>query len=92
MKSADSKKTRTPTKRAKPYNEWTKEAYDNFRDYQIKYYKENYRTFAIKFSRDKDSDVIEYLESQENVANWVREKARKDIDRLNRKKEKESKK
>ena len=91
MKANDSKKE-TKARRSKPYSEWTKEAYDSFRDYQIKYYKENYRTFAIKFSRDKDSDIIEYLESQENIANWVREKARKDIDRLNRKKEKDSKK
>ena len=92
MKSADSKKTSKPAKRSKPYSEWTKEAYDSFRDYQIKYYKENYRTFAIKFSREKDADIITYLESQENIANWVREKAKKDIEKLNKKKEKQSSK
>ncbi len=92
MKSADSKKKSKPAKRSKPYSEWTKEAYDSFRDYQIKYYKENYRTFAIKFSREKDADIIAYLESQENIVNWVREKAKKDIARQNRKKEKQSSK
>ena len=90
MKSSDSKKEKKQVRRSKPYSEWTKEAYDSFRDYQIKYYKENYRTFAIKFSRDKDGDVIDYLESQENIANWVREKARKDLARLEKKKTKES--
>ena len=87
MKSADSKKTNKPAKRSKPYSEWTKEAYDSFRDYQIKYYKENYRTFAIKFSREKDADIIAYLESQENIANWVREKAKKDIAKEKNKKQ-----
>ena len=90
MKSSDSKKEKKQARRSKPYSEWTKEAYDSFRDYQIKYYKENYRTFTIKFSRDRDGDVIDYLESQENIANWVREKARKDLARLEKKKAKES--
>ncbi len=90
MKSGDSKNTNKQTRRSKPYSEWTKEAYDNFRDYQIKYYKENYRTFTIKLNRDKDGDIVDYLESKENIANWVREKARKDLARLEKKKAKES--
>ena len=91
MKSDDSKNTNKQTRRSKPYSEWTKEAYDNFRDYQIKYYKENYRTFTIKLNRDKDRDIVDYLESQENIANWVRETVRKQINKDLKKKEKESK-
>ena len=91
MKSGDSKNTNKQTRRSKPYSEWTKEAYDNFRDYQIKYYKENYRTFTIKLNRDKDRDIVDYLESQENIANWVRETVRKQINKDLKKKEKESK-
>ena len=91
MKSGDSKNTNKQTRRSKAYSEWTKEAYDNFRDYQIKYYKENYRTFTIKLNRDKDGDIVDYLESQENIANWVRETVRKQINKDLKKKEKESK-
>ena len=65
--------------KARPYNTWAKESYDKFRDYQVNYYKENYRTFAIKLNREKDPDVIEFLENVESIPQFVRKAVRAEI-------------
>ncbi len=81
-----SKADKKNSKRASPYNKWTDEAYKRFRDYQIEYYKENYRSFTIKYKRGKDDDVINFLESLDNISEWVRKMVRKEIDNNNKSK------
>lgn len=75
------------SKRSTAYRNWTKEAYDNFRDYQLKYYKQNCRTFSLRYNRFKDGDVVDFLEAEGNVADFVRQAVRKAI---KEKEEKES--
>ena len=77
MNSTDAKPKRK--RKPKPYSEWTKESYDKFRDYQVQYYKEHYRTFAIKLSKDKDGEVVEYLENLDNISGFVRDAVKKQI-------------
>ena len=85
MKSSNSK-TKKEIIKSGPYKGWTKEAYDSFRDYQIKYYKEHYRTFSVKFNRENDKEVIDFLESKENIAAWVREAVKKELSSKDNKK------
>lgn len=89
MSNTDEKPKRK--RKAKPYSEWTKESYDKFREYQVKYYKEHYRTFVIKLSKEQDGEIVEYLENLDNVAGFVRDAVRKQIAKEKRKKEKELK-
>lgn len=52
---------------------WKPEAYKRYRQYQIDYTKKNYRTFAIRFSKEKDAKVIAILEKQDNCIQFLRE-------------------
>lgn len=52
---------------------WKPEAYKRYRKYQIAYTKKNYRTFAIRFSKEKDAKVIAILEKQDNCVDFLRE-------------------
>lgn len=66
---------------------WTPEQYDRFRKYQVAFTKKHYRTFAIRFARDTDADIIEYLEKQDNVVEYLRKIIRAD-NKKNKKKDK----
>lgn len=57
---------------------WTPEQYTRFRKYQVAFTKEHYRTFAIRFSRETDADIIAYLEAQNNVVEYLRKVIRED--------------
>ena len=88
MNETDTKPKRK--RKPKPYSEWTKESYDKFRDYQVQYYKEHYRTFAIKLSKDKDGEVVEYLENLDNISGFVRDAVKKQIAKDKRKKQRKN--
>ncbi|MCR5797638.1 MAG: hypothetical protein K6G63_06945 [Eubacterium sp.] len=44
-----------------------------------KYDKENTRTFAFKFNKKNDSDIIEKLDTVHNRAGYIKELIRRDI-------------
>ena len=58
---------------------WTKEQYDNFRQYQNDYYKKSYRNFIFKLNKVDDAEIIEYLESQDNATDYMRQLVIKDM-------------
>lgn len=37
-----------------------------------RYYKNNYRTFALKLSVNKDRDIISHLEKIDNITAYIR--------------------
>ena len=80
MKSTKPKLIKKRNKVITPSKVWTKEAFESYREYQTRYTKENYRTFAFRLKRDGDGDLIEWFESQENLADYIRELGRKDME------------
>ena len=80
MKSTKPKLIKKRNKVITQSRSWTKEAFESYREYQIRYTRENYRTFTIRLSREKDGDLIEWFESQENFANYIRELGLKDME------------
>ena len=58
---------------------WTKKQYDNFRQYQNDYYKKSYRNFIFKLNKVDDAEIIEYLESQDNATDYMRQLVIKDM-------------
>ena len=89
MKSTKSKLVRKKDRIISPGRVWSREAFDRTRDYQISYYKENYRSFNIRFSRKNDQEIISYLESQDNLAGYIRELVTKDIEKKKKRQLKE---
>lgn len=81
MKSTKPKLIKKRNKVITPAREWTKEAFESYREYQIRYTRENYRTFALRLNREKDADLIDWFESQENYADYIRELGRKDMEK-----------
>lgn len=79
MKSTESKVVRKKGKVITSSRTWTKEQYKAFKAYQQEYYKDHYRSFNVRFSREKDGDIIEKFESQDNLIAYLRELVRKDI-------------
>lgn len=45
-----------------------------------KYIKNHMRRFTIQFHKDKEADVIEHLESQENVTQYIKGLIQADMD------------
>lgn len=79
MKSTKPKLIRKRNKVITQDREWTREAFDSYREYQIRYTKENYRTFTFRLNRERDAELIEWFESQDNFANYIRELGQKDM-------------
>ena len=57
----------------------SKKAKKNYDAYQQNYRKEKTRTFTIKLSKEKDADIIEYLDSETNKADLLRRLIRNEI-------------
>lgn len=51
----------------------TKQQYDNYREYQNGFIRDTYKTYAIKFNKDKDKEVLEYLYTKESPTKFIRQ-------------------
>ena len=52
----------------------------HWNEYNNKYSKENYRTFCLKLNKNKDKDIIDFLEgSKENVTTILKRLLREKI-------------
>ncbi|MBQ6148496.1 MAG: hypothetical protein IJI83_03005 [Oscillospiraceae bacterium] len=91
MKSTESKIVRRKGKVITSSRTWGKETFKAFREYQVKYYKENYRTFALRFNKEVDGDIIAFYESQDNLTDFLRQLTRREMARLEAEKTKEPK-
>lgn len=88
MKSTENKSVKSKTAIYAQGRVWNKEAFDRYRKYQIEFSKKNYRTFALRFSREKDSAIIQRMEEQENLVEYLRNLITKDIEKDAKKKNK----
>ena len=80
MKSTKPKLIKKRNKVITPdHREWTREQFESYREYQIRYTRENYRTFTCRLNRGKDAELIEWFESRENFAEYIRELGLKDM-------------
>ena len=52
---------------------YSEDAYKKYRRYQDSYNKENYRRFGIKLRKDSDKELIEWLESKDNVTHYLKQ-------------------
>lgn len=58
---------------------WKKSQLEDFRAYQTEYNKNTYRTFVFRVSKEKEGDIIKYLESQENLTEYLKILIREDM-------------
>lgn len=88
MKNTENKSVKSKTGVYAQGRVWEKEAFDRYRKYQIAFTKKNYRTFALRFSREKDAEIIKRMEAQENLVEYLRVLISKDIEKEKKKKKK----
>jgi len=50
------------------------------KQYEIDYIKQNQRQFMLKVNRKTDPDMVDWLESQENVQAYLKDLIRKDME------------
>ncbi len=79
MKSTKSKLVKKKGKLVSSNRVWSKEAREKFNEYQTTYYKENIRLFTMRYNRKTDADVIDFIESLDNVSGYFRDMNRKEI-------------
>lgn len=56
-----------------------KSTYMTMRKYRDEYVRDNYRMFNIKVNRNKYPDIIDYMESQDNLVMYIVDLIRKDM-------------
>ena len=62
---------------------WTDESLKAFREKQSEFIKDTYRPFIIRMAKLKEADIIEYMESQDNLTGYIRDLIRKDMEAKN---------
>lgn len=58
---------------------WKKSQLEDFRAYQTEYNKNTYRTFVFRVSKEKEGDVINFLESKNNLTEYLKILIREDM-------------
>jgi len=57
---------------------------ENQRLYNLKYIKENQRQFMIKVNRIHEPEMVAWLESKENISQYVKQLIREDMEKQSR--------
>lgn len=57
---------------------------ENQRLYNLKYIKENQRQFMIKVNRIHEPEMVTWLESKENISQYVKQLIREDMEKQSR--------
>lgn len=58
---------------------WKNEDLKKYRAYQQDFAKTRYRTFVIRIPREEMSEMVEYLESKDNLTRYIADLISKDI-------------
>lgn len=58
---------------------WSEDDLKSYRDYQNDFLIKTYRPFIFRMSKLKDADVIEFMESQDNLTGYIRNLIREDM-------------
>ena len=62
---------------------WNEDHLKSYREYQRDFLVKTYRPFIIRMSKMKDADMIEFMESQDNLTGYIRDLIRKDMEAKN---------
>ena len=54
----------------------------DLKKYRNDYNKEKYKSVSIRFHKEKDKDIITWLESKESIKDYIIELINKDIDEV----------
>lgn len=57
----------------------SREAYDNSLAYKNEYAKKNYRQLLLRFHREKEADLINWVEAKDNATGYIVSLIRKDM-------------
>ena len=60
---------------------WSEESFVHYRKYQTEFVKKTYRTFTLRLRRTDEKDLIDWLESQDNLAEYLINLIKKDHDK-----------
>ena len=52
---------------------WKGDSLKKYREYQKEFNKKNYIGFSIRLEKQKDKDVIEYLQSRDSITKYIRQ-------------------
>lgn len=65
---------------------WSRKSYMHFRQYQTEFNKKRYRMYGIRMLNEADSDLIKWLDSQENLNLYLKDLIAKDMKKKKSKK------
>jgi len=65
---------------------WEQESLKNYKEYQTAFMKETYRTFVFRVTRNKEDAIIEHLESQENLTEYIKRLVLLDMEKSQKRK------
>ena len=60
---------------------WNEEAYMRYRQYQTEFNKKRYRMFGIRMLNETEKDLIKWLESKDNLDDYMKALIRKDMEK-----------
>ena len=69
-----------------------KTSYDNKLEYNNTYNRNNYRSFSMRLNNEKEKDIIQWLESQDSLKDYLLTLIKKDIEKSKKKHNKKDKK
>lgn len=55
-----------------PYRVFNEEAYEHFLKYKQNYDKKRYRRYSFRLVNQNDGDLIDFLESHDQVSNYIK--------------------
>ena len=48
------------------------DALKNYRRYQNRYVKENYRTYVFRFNKKTEANLVSFLDNKDNLSSYIR--------------------
>lgn len=61
--------------------EWNEETLKKFRKYQNAFIRNTYQAYTVRFNKEKDSDVIDFLEKKGKITDYIRKLIEADMER-----------
>lgn len=61
--------------------EWNEESLKKFREYQNAFIKNTYKAYTIRFNREKEKNIIDFLEKKGKTTDYIRKLIEKDLEK-----------
>lgn len=52
---------------------WKKEALESFREYQNDFIRKHYQAYTIRFVKEDEKEMIDFLKTQDNLTDYIRQ-------------------